>query len=258
MNNDKFENLISALKSAQLRGSEKNALLQNIKLAMRGGLPPKSEAKKLFGFSLRSLFINKYAFAGSAVLLVVLSSAGVSFAAENTLPGDFLYPVKINVNERIKAALAPSPQARAKIETDITVARLKEAEALSAKGKLDAQKTDQIIQNLQEHSDRLQKNISDVRENISAKAALQLDNQLGASLESHLPILGKLSESEDQHDHPDKQKPQDSGMLPSQQNKADKAAEDSHQAIKELEQRAQDFQKDFQKEKLHQGNGDNK
>ena len=44
--------------------------------------------------------------------LAVLASTGVSLAAEQALPGDFLYPIKVGVNERVQASLAATPKAK--------------------------------------------------------------------------------------------------------------------------------------------------
>lgn len=80
-------------------------------------------------FSIRS-FRNKKTLSAFVVGGILLGSS-VSFAAENTLPGDLLYPVKINLNEKVRDALAITPQAKADWAVQKAERRLVEAEKLA-------------------------------------------------------------------------------------------------------------------------------
>jgi Domain of unknown function (DUF5667) len=71
-----------------------------------------------------------------AILLAVFVTAGTSFAAQGALPGDFLYPVKTEVNENIRSVLAVSADAEAELQADLLEERLREAQTLHANGKL--------------------------------------------------------------------------------------------------------------------------
>ncbi len=75
-----------------------------------------------FGFNFRAV--------GIAVLALLVASTGVSFAAENTLPGDLLYSVKINVNEEVHGALITGSTAKMDWEKDRVVRRVEETETL--------------------------------------------------------------------------------------------------------------------------------
>jgi hypothetical protein len=67
---------------------------------------------------------------GAAVLILILASTGVSFAAEKTLPGDLLYPVKVNVTEEVRGALITSSDAKMDWEKERVVRRVVETEIL--------------------------------------------------------------------------------------------------------------------------------
>lgn len=73
------------------------------------------------------------------VALVVLLSGGVSIGAQNSLPGDALYPVKIDVNEKIGSWFNFSEKAKANFDGELALKRLDEAKRLEAKGQLDAE-----------------------------------------------------------------------------------------------------------------------
>lgn len=89
-----------------------------------------------------------------AVLLVLGLGSGTAFAARGSLPGDILYPIKINVNERVEVALASTPAAKAVTEEKIAGRRVDEAQTLAAQGRLDATTTQELEDNFDEHASR--------------------------------------------------------------------------------------------------------
>jgi hypothetical protein len=74
-----------------------------------------------------------------ALIIAVLIGGGASFAAEGALPGDWLYPVKISVNEEVRSFVAFSDEAQARWDARRAERRLEEAAELAAEGKLDAE-----------------------------------------------------------------------------------------------------------------------
>lgn len=72
----------------------------------------------------------------ATLLVVTLSSGGVAYAAEGTLPGNVLYPVKINVIEPLQVAFAPSPKAKALLQMTFAEQRITEAATLARNGEL--------------------------------------------------------------------------------------------------------------------------
>src|SRR3989344_2979449 len=69
-------------------------------------------------------------------VVVLLLGGGASLAAEKALPGEFLYPIKVNFNEEMRALWAISATAKANLDTELATRRLEEAEKLSAQAKL--------------------------------------------------------------------------------------------------------------------------
>ncbi len=75
----------------------------------------------------------------SAILLTMfVLSGGVSYAAEGSLPGDMLYPVKIHINEGVEGTLAVGAKADAQFAHKQLERRAQEAEALAKEHRLDA------------------------------------------------------------------------------------------------------------------------
>ncbi len=135
-----------------------------------------------------------------AILLFILVSAGgTAFAAEGTLPGDVLYPVKISVNEQVQSALAFSPSAKAEVHASLAERRLEEAEALASVGKLDVKTTKQIKGNFNEHAAVAQTIAKDIAKTDPAEAA-QLSTQLAASLSVNNIVLKNIGDDSDDED----------------------------------------------------------
>lgn len=77
---------------------------------------------------------RKYAFSVFASTIIV--SGSISAFAQGALPGDLLYPVKTNVNEKLIIVLAITPEDKAKTEAILATKRLEETEKLALEGKL--------------------------------------------------------------------------------------------------------------------------
>ena len=72
----------------------------------------------------------------STAITLALAGAGTSMVAEAAKPGDFLYPVKTEVNERIRGWFVTEYAANISLQVDLIEERLKEIDALVAEGKL--------------------------------------------------------------------------------------------------------------------------
>ncbi len=87
------------------------------------------------------LFSLRFSPVVASVLMLVLGTGSLSYAAEYALPGDALYPVKIHVNETVHAALAVNAEAKAEWEAIRAERRVKEATKLAEKGRLTEEKS---------------------------------------------------------------------------------------------------------------------
>ncbi|MHB8871396.1 MAG: DUF5667 domain-containing protein [Candidatus Doudnabacteria bacterium] len=237
MNNERFEKLIATLRSVSLSSEEKAEMFRNIKTAIASdAFKEELKPRPFYSFTFAFFRSNRYAIAVVCLVVLVFSSAGISQAADKSLPGDFLYPVKTQFNEKIKASFANTPAKKVKVESDLTIERLKEAEALSSQGKLDNQKKEYITKSLTEHSEKIDMNISEVKEHVGSDAALELDDSLGSSLVDHTDVLDKLSEDKEEEDGNKYESKMESKK--SEQSFED-TKRDSKKVLKELKNRAE-------------------
>lgn len=102
--------------------------------------------------------------------LVVILVAAVPIFAERTLPGDILYPVKVQFNEEIRSSLSFSPYAKVEWETERLERRISEARLLASAGKLTSEVEAGVVEAVRVHSDKAQREIAFIRESDEEEA----------------------------------------------------------------------------------------
>ena len=86
-----------------------------------------------------SLFSLKFISMPIAILIAVVIGGGTSFAAQGAVPGDFLYPVKTEVNESVRSAFTFGADAEARLQAKLIEERTSEAKELEARGELEGE-----------------------------------------------------------------------------------------------------------------------
>ncbi|HWP61116.1 MAG TPA: DUF5667 domain-containing protein [Candidatus Paceibacterota bacterium] len=117
------------------------------------------------------------------VAAVFASSAGISYAAQNALPGDALYSIKTNINEPVAGALAVSSSAKAAWATNVAGTRVQEAATLAAEGRLSSSTEAMLQSNFDEHAQTAIAAIDEVASTSPSdgnEAAVSFEAQLSA------------------------------------------------------------------------------
>lgn len=86
-----------------------------------------------------------------ALVLVIAGGTQASMAAENALPGDVLYPLKVEMAEPIALALTVSPERKAELSARFASRRVAEAAVLSSAGRLDDRAVDELADRFDTH-----------------------------------------------------------------------------------------------------------
>ncbi len=125
----------------------------------------------------------------AAIALVALLGGGTSFAAQGALPGDALYPVKVNVNEEVRSALTFSPEGKIELNAERAAARLAEAEKLAGQNRLTAEAKAQVEKNFIRFADKVKDRLAD----LSPEARAEITSRFEAALAAHDRILLSLA-----------------------------------------------------------------
>jgi len=148
MNENKFKKGIDELKNLSLSENEKNTIRHNLSMYADFNLPAKKSPFNIFSISSNKRLLSLIA----SSLVVLLTCSGVAFASENSLPGDILYSVKINITEPIREAMATTPLKKAIVHAKLAERRLSEAEKLFNEGKLSTSTTENIKKDFEKHA----------------------------------------------------------------------------------------------------------
>ncbi len=195
LNTEKFNNEIRGLKglknSDRLHPLKKEQIKQAVLGAIAEGRMPAGRQLKKW---LRLPSVLRYALAILAGIFVV---GGTAFAAQGSVPGDILYPVK-KAAENVQLHLAATEQAKAELQIKFAQERINELSQIStelaarptssppSQKKLDSkaraeQEAGQALMNLHQEQDKLQSKGSTTTAESLNKAIQQLQGKLHTS-----------------------------------------------------------------------------
>ena len=180
-----LNNLKAEASNIRMSAAEKSAM----RAALFGAASPVQTAPSPYFF-----FSYQFRMVMAGFLVFVLAGAGtVSAAAGGALPGDLLYPVKINVNESVKIALASTPASRAQVHAELADARVEEAQALAAQGRLDTAATAKLSDNFDEHAKHAQDLVQSIAES-DPGSAVEITTELDSALAANGAVLRSLGD----------------------------------------------------------------
>lgn len=207
--NKEFQELIEEAKKIRLDDKEKNSIRQFLFSFINSNtvrkesdfrlknIKPETAWSELDNLKKAGIFYSlRFLLKPMAIILIIalVVGGGASVAAENALPGDLLYSIKVNVNEEVKTFFAFSEEAKAKAEAKIAEERLEEAAKLVAESRLNAETRAQIEVNFEKSADRVEARVEKMKAEGKTRAALEVTSDFEAALEAHERILGRLIE----------------------------------------------------------------
>jgi len=187
------------MRMVRLEKGEKNAVRDNLVFFMNRNPVISDQFGRQVLYRSNSLFsLYKLNFSTMPLLIILalFVGGGASFAAEGSIPGDILYPVKVNVNEKVGSWVRLSDEAEARWNVRLVEERLIEAEELAANGKLDADARVRLEANFERHANKVESRISALSD-ADAKAAADIVSNLKTSLSAHDRILLNIGVSLD-------------------------------------------------------------
>lgn len=209
MNEKKFSSLLQeAAANVQLSREAKNRIRGHLVALVKREVHPTHvpfpktphalvPVRSPIPFSFSLAVFHRHVVAPLLIALLVLSGTGfTAYAAEDALPGEALYSMKINVNEEVYRIFLLSDSSRLAWLTKRAERRLKEAGELAAAGTLDTEKAAVVLDTLAKHiKEAALLTESVVKEDPAV--ALEASSELEATLESEGSVLARLAVEED-------------------------------------------------------------
>ena len=131
---------------------------------------------------------------GVSLLAIGLTGAGISYASEQALPGDALYPVKVSIVEPAVAAFQDTPEEKEEWHRTITQRRLSEATELATTEKLDATTREQIDAAVKTEARRMNAIADRYGKEGDSARELAIRSELEARLAAHERVLDAVYE----------------------------------------------------------------
>jgi hypothetical protein len=186
---------INQIRKISLTKGEKSKMLHNLSLYADLHMPIESPFS-ILSF-LKTPLSREISFALASVIITILIGGSVAYASEKSLPGDLLYPVKTKIVEPMKIALASTPGAKARVETELADNRLQEAEALDRAGKLTPELKkdlgDKFNSNVSKFNE-IKKDIEKDNSTSSHEKAGKIQEEFDSKIDEHANILNKFKD----------------------------------------------------------------
>lgn len=96
--------------------------------------------------------------------VLVVTTGGVTYASESALPGDFLYPFKVDVVEEVRGAFQFNAEEKATWDAERMQRRFEEAEQLKDEGKLNPEFKVQIKEKMEEHKKEFKDHLEELKD----------------------------------------------------------------------------------------------
>lgn len=180
MNDEQLKNFIAQAREIAMTPAEKEMI--------RGRLVAHIES---FGATVSPysqvgpIYISrKMSYVLASALIFLMAFSGTAHAAEASLPGDLLYPVKVKAIEPLEGVLSFDPQAKADWSSGVAIERLDEAQALASQGRLDATTSAELAQSFASSSDTFSKTIASLLKK-NPRAASSSEAVFNAEVRSH-------------------------------------------------------------------------
>ncbi len=139
-----------------------------------------------------SPFLSSFAKGFSfAVIVLVVGGSTITYASNNTLPGDLLYTVKVNFAEPLERSLKFSQEAKMETKTKHIERRLTEAQLLIKKDIHTTDQHEELRQRIERQIKEINSNIDTLETNGQANAILEVTSRLDSVLKAHKNILNQ-------------------------------------------------------------------
>ncbi|HEV3244731.1 MAG TPA: DUF5667 domain-containing protein [Candidatus Paceibacterota bacterium] len=186
--NDEWQDRFRALSEL-----EKAAVREELRVFMRDHPAQVPFSVRFFERFDSAIYNPRVQFTSAAVALVLAAGTGTAFAAQNALPGEPLYGVKVNVEEPILGSLATSPEAQADWNARLAAQRLSEAVQLAAQNKLTPAAASTIAGGLDQAAENFDANVAHLATSSSNAATVAtLTSNMEATFAANTQVMAEL------------------------------------------------------------------
>ncbi len=183
-----IETQLNKFKNARMTDTEYDSMRKNI-IAFMGKVSHTytHEFKSPFWHFMNPILVT----VGSFVLLIGGSSV-TAYHASNSLPGDFLYSFKININEEVAGILIKSPKEKIIWEQNRITKRIEEIKQVAKEGELTPEIVAIAEKNIDTHISSIDQNAKDLAQKDPAEF-IATKNDLEPIITAHEKKIAELA-----------------------------------------------------------------
>lgn len=198
-----FKQLIAQAQQVKLRPEETQALQDRVAWYLAQHPVRNANERRLPSWSRWSAVVEivtlkplalSFKYMAIVLILALLFGGSASLAAENTVPGDTLYPIKVNVNEEVRGWLTFSQEAKADWQASRAERRLEEAEQLAVQGKLDDSKRAELEVRFEAHAEKFEQDKDRLDGTPPGLLKVSVNSDFEGVLKGHAEVLARLAQ----------------------------------------------------------------
>lgn len=187
-----LEKLIQSAKQIKLSPEKKDLIRAHIQDFIELTPITKTASKPTLSPFVSRVSVSYFSKAISFALIVLIAGGGtISYASEDTLPGDTLYTVKVNVKEPLEEKLAFTPQAKLEVKTKQVEKRLTEAQTLLQNNDTSPEKHKEVEDRVEKQVEEISQTITELQEKGDVETILSTTSKLQPVLKAHQEALKK-------------------------------------------------------------------
>lgn len=147
------------------------------------------------------IFITRHSIAYLTILIFVVGTSATSMAAEWSLPGDILYPIKTEVNEEIIKTISIDEESKAKTNVKLIEKRMSEITELVIKEKNTEQNLEIVSNKLNEHLNDIEEIYTETESQENKREEVQkIQEAIESITENQIEVLNELSENSNEQE----------------------------------------------------------
>lgn len=191
-----LEKLIQSAKQINLSPEKKDLIRARVQDFIELTPITKQISKPILSPFVARVSISYFSKAISFALIVLIAGGStISYASEDTLPGDTLYTVKVNVKEPLEEKLAFSPQAKLEVKTKQVEKRLTEAQTLLQNNDTSPEKHKEVESRVEKQVEEISQTITELQEKGDVETILSTTSKLQPVLKAHQEALKEVAEN---------------------------------------------------------------
>ena len=156
---------LKKLESITLSTAKKSRMRENLSAyADMHSLVQTPSTASPYAFLFAFMEAKRFPLYASLMAVLLITGGGMTFAAEQSVPGDTLYALKVHVTEPVLTVLSPSAEGQARISARLATRRADEVVLLATRGQLTKEKEELLdsafskeVASAIERSDELEK-----------------------------------------------------------------------------------------------------